>query len=233
MQTVFSILFLLASTLVFSQEINQFDAEGKHHGIWKKNFEGTSVLRYEGEFFHGKEIGTFKFYKNIKNKPVLTATKAFNKSDNTAFVKFLASTGKVISEGQMDGKKYIGEWRYYQKNNDKLLTLEHYNDLGNLHGERTVYYPNGQIAEKQYYKNGLLEGVSEVYSDKNILLSSVVYVNGELHGYSKYYSPKAELVAEGLYKNGKKVDVWKYYEDGKLTEEKDFNYVPKFIKKTP
>ncbi|MEN3324598.1 toxin-antitoxin system YwqK family antitoxin [Mariniflexile soesokkakense] len=231
MKTVFLTLLLLIATLISAQEINQLDANGKYHGIWKKNFEGTNIARYEGEFFHGKEIGTFKFYKNIKNKAVLTATKEFNENDSKVNVKFFASTGKVVSEGQMDGKKYIGEWKYYQKTNNKLLTLEYYNDLGNLHGERTVYYPNGQLAEKQHYKDSKLDGVSVVYSDKNVLLSELVYVNGELHGYSKYYSPKNELVAEGLYKNDKKVGVWKYYEDGKLTEEKDFTYVPKYVKK--
>ncbi|MFD2289944.1 toxin-antitoxin system YwqK family antitoxin [Mariniflexile gromovii] len=228
----FRLLFFIGlSTMVSAQEINQLDANGKNHGIWKKNFEGTNIPRYEGEFLHGKEIGTFKFYKNIKKKAVLTATKEFNEKDSKAYVKFYASTGKVISEGQMDGKKYIGEWKYYQKTNNKLLTLEHYNDSGILHGERIVYYPNGQIAEKQTYKDGKLEGVSVVYSEKNVVLSEVIYVNGELHGYSKYYSPKGELVAEGLYKKDKKDGIWKYYKDGKLTEEKDFSYIPKYIKK--
>jgi antitoxin component YwqK of YwqJK toxin-antitoxin module len=233
MKTVYTILFLLITVFGSSQEINQLDANGKNHGIWKKNFDDTNVLRYEGEFFHGKEIGVFKFYKNIKKKAVLTATKRFNHTNNKAYVTFFASTGKVISEGEMDGKKHIGEWKYYQKTNDKLLTLEHYNDAGILNGERLVYYPNGQIAEKQIYKNGKLEGISVVYSDKNVLLSEVVYSDGELHGASKYYTPKGELIAEGSYKNGKKDGVWKYYENGKLTDEKDFTYIPKYIKKTP
>lgn len=233
MKTLVYMLSLCFTSLVLAQNINQLDANGKNHGIWKKNFEGTNVLRYEGEFFHGKEIGTFKFYKNINKKAVLTATKDFNANNNKAYVKFFASTGKLISEGEMDGKIYVGEWKYYQKTNNKLLTLERYDDAGRLIGERIVYYPNGQIAEKQTYKNGTLDGVSVMYSDKNVLLSEIIYVNGELHGYAKYYSPKAELVAEGLYKNGKKDGVWKYYEDGKLTEEKDFTYVPQYIKKTP
>jgi len=233
MKSTYTIFFLLVTMLVSSQEINQLDASGKYHGIWKKNFDNTNVLRYEGEFLHGKEIGLFKFYKNIKNKAVLTATKEFNETNNKAYVKFLASTGKVISEGQMDGKKYIGEWKYYQKTNNNLLILEYYRDSGVLIGERIVNYPNGQIAEKQFYKNGKLDGISTVYSDKNVVLSEVVYVNGELHGNSRYYTPKGEMVAEGAYKNGKKDGIWKYYEDGKLTEEKDFTYIPKYIKKTP
>jgi antitoxin component YwqK of YwqJK toxin-antitoxin module len=219
--------------LVNAQEINQFDINGKRDGIWKKNFEDSNVLRYEGAFLHGKEIGLFKFYKNIKNRAVLTATKEFKENDNKAFVKFLASTGKVISEGVMDGSKYIGEWKYYQKTNNTLLTLEHYTDFGILDGERFIYFPNGQVAEKQFYKNGKMEGFFVGYSEKNVVLKETIYVNGELHGIAKYYSPKGELVVEGAYKKGKKDGVWKYYEDGKLTEEKDYTYIPKYIKKTP
>lgn len=225
------LFFLLTYSFMFSQDINQVDANGKNHGVWKKNFEGTNILRYEGAFLHGKEIGLFKFYKNINKKAVLTATKAFNENNDIAYVTFYSSKGKVISEGEMDGKKFIGKWKYYQRTNNELLTVEFYNNSGKLQGERTVFYPNGEIAEKQTYKNGKLEGVSKMFSEQNILLSELLYVNGELHGYSKYYSPKAELVAEGLYKNDKKTGVWKFYEDGKLTEEKDFTYVSQYIKR--
>lgn len=225
-------LFLLVSTVVFSQEINQLDAAGKRHGIWKKTFDNSNVLRYEGEFLHGKEVGLFKFYLNVKNKAVLSATKEFNVDDNRAYVKFLASTGKVISEGTMDGKKYVGNWKYYQKSNSNLLIVENYSDVGELEGERLVYYPNGQVAEKQFYKNGLKDGIFTRYTDKNVILEELIYLNGELHGYSKYFSPKGELIIEGAYKKGKKEGVWKYYENGKLKEAKDLSE-QRQIKKTP
>lgn len=233
MKLLYSLLFFIITNSIFSQEINQFDAEGKRHGVWKKNFEGTNVLRYEGAFSHGKEIGLFKFYKKINNKAVLTATKAFNESNNVSQVKFLASNGKVISEGQMDDKIFIGTWKYYQKNSDELLILEHFNNSGKLEGERFVYYENGQIAEKQFYKNGLLDDTYIGYSDNNVVLKQMFYVYGELHGPAKFYNPKGELMSEGHYKRDKKHGVWKFYENGKLVEEKDFTYKPKFIKKTP
>ena len=228
----FSIYFIfLFSMLVSAQEINQFDANGKRHGKWKKNFDDTEVVRYEGEFFHGKEIGLFKFYKYIKKKAVLSATKEFNEHDNIAYVTFLASSGKVISEGKMRGKTYIGTWKYYQRRNDKLLTIEHYTENGILDGERIVYYENGQIAEKQFYKLGRLEGESVWYSERNVVLKQFVYVDGELHGEAKFYTPKGELFTEGQYKRDKKHGIWKYYEDGELIDEKDFTYKPKYIKK--
>lgn len=225
------ILCLLISSSVLSQAINEFDSNGKRHGVWKKKFKNTDVLRYEGEFFHGKEIGLFKFYKKRNNKAVLTATKQFNETDNISEVKFLTSRGKVISEGKMDGKTYIGTWKYYQQNSNELLTLEHFDNSGKLTGERFVYYKNGQIAEKQNYVDGKLHGVSLWYSDKNVLIKEFIYENGELHGISKFYDSYGVLVAEGLYKRGKKDGIWKYYEKGELIDEKDYTYIPKYIKK--
>lgn len=233
MKFIYFTLIIFITTIVSAQDINQFDANGKRHGIWKKYFDDTTVLRYEGEFVHGKEIGLFKFYKNINKKAVLTATKQFNESDNLAEVKFYTSKGKVISEGKMNGKTYVGTWKYYQKKSNDLLILEHFDDLGKLTEERFVYYENGQVAEKQNYKEGKLNGVSVWYSEKNVVLKEFIYVNGELHGISKYYNPKGELLVEGYYKRGKKDGIWKYYEDGKITNEKDFTYKPKYIKKTP
>jgi len=218
---------------MFAQDFNQFDSNGKRHGVWKKNFEDSNIIRYEGQFSHGKEIGLFKFYKNYKKKAILSATKQFTEEDNKAQVKFLASSGKVISEGRMDGKIYIGTWKYYQKNSDKLLTLEHYNNQGELVGDRLVYYPNGQIAEKQYYIKGKLNDACLWYSEKNVVLKSFFYERGELHGDAKFYNPKGELVSEGQYKRGKKDGLWKYYEKGDLIKEKDFTYKTKYIKKTP
>lgn len=232
MKFIYFTLILLVTSIVSAQDINQFDTEGKRHGIWKKTFENTQVLRYEGEFFHGKEIGLFKFYKHIKNKAVLTATKQFNESNNKSYVKFFTSRGKVISEGEMNGKTYIGEWKYYQSRNDKLLILEYFDENGILDGERIVYYDNGQIAEKQFYKTGKLEGESVWYSVNNVVLKQYIYVNGELHGLAKFFNPKGELISEGQYKKDKKHGIWKYYENGELIDEKDFTYKPKYIKKS-
>jgi len=227
MKKIVLLLTFVSSIVAFAQDINQFDTNGKRHGIWKKNFEGTKQLRYEGEFDHGKEIGLFKFYKLVRKKSVLSATKLFNVNDNSAEVKFLTSRGKTISEGKMVGKTYVGKWTYYHKNSDKVMTIETFDDKGVLQGERLVYYDNGQLAEKSNYVNGKIEGLSEVYSLKGVVLNSLNYVGNELHGISKSYNGKGELLVEGTYKKGKKTGVWKYYENNKLVKEKDFTYIPK------
>jgi len=224
------ILFFMVN-IISAQSVNQVDANGERHGIWKKNFDKTKVLRYEGEFSHGKEIGLFKFYKNIDSHAVLTATRQFNEANNIAEVKFYTSSGKVVSEGEMYGKTYVGSWKYFQKRNNQLLTLENYNNDGLLDGERLIYYVNGQVSQKEFYILGKLNGISTWFSENGILIKEFTYLDDELHGYSKYYDGSGNLIVEGNYKRGKKEKIWKYYENGKLVEEKNFTREPKFKKK--
>lgn len=221
--------FLLGN--VNAQEINQLDANGKRHGTWKKNFDGTKQIRYQGQFEHGKEVGLFKFFKLIKKKSVLTATKKFNPNNDIAEVTFLTSKGKVISKGNMNGKLYVGEWQYFHNKTGTLMTKEFYNNQGLLDGEKLVYYENGKVAEQINYVNGKREGLSTWLSLKGVKLKEFMYENDELHGTSKYYSGSGDLLIEGRYKRDKKTGIWKYYKNGKLVDEKNFTYVSKNPKK--
>ncbi|WP_241480659.1 toxin-antitoxin system YwqK family antitoxin [Psychroserpens mesophilus] len=215
------ILTMVASFAPAQNIVNQFDDDGKRHGIWKKYFDKTDQLRYEGRFQHGKEIDTFKFYTLNNKKSVLSAIKVFNAQNDRAYVKFLSSKGKLISEGTMNGRLYSGKWIYYHNKSDGILTTEYYNDNGKLEGEKIVFYPNGNIAEKSNYKDGNLEGSSKWYSEKGLLLKDFLYENNELHGLSKYYDANGIILAEGQYQKGRKHGIWNYYEDGKLKETKD------------
>lgn len=225
-----TILVIGVSFSALSQNVNHFDESGKRHGIWKKNYDGTKVLRYEGEFAHGKEIGVFKFYKNQNGKAALAITKTFEPDSEKAHVIYYDENGKSISEGYMVGKHNVGEWKYYQKDSNAILTLENYNENGLLHGEQLVYYNNSQIAEKKYYAEGKLEGESQWLAEDGTILKAFTYSKGELHGLSKYYNAKGELLTEGNYKNGKKDGIWKYYEDGNLLKEEDMTEKPQYIK---
>ncbi len=218
------VLLLVISSFCFSQSINQLDAKGFRHGVWEKKFNNTNQIRYKGTFNHGKEVGLFEFYKLVRKKNVLSATKYFDTLTGIANVKFISHHGKVISEGKMRGKTYVGNWRYYHKNSLKLMTTEQYNENGLLNGKRLVYYKTGVLAEETNYVNGVIQGESKWYSIDDVLIKSFMYHDGELHGVSKYYSPKGELEIEGRYKNGKKTGIWTYYEDGKFLKKVDYRY---------
>ena len=89
-------------------------------------------MRYEGQFDHGKEIGTFNFYKNIDGKAVLTATKVFNADNDVASYFFMLVMERKISEGKMRGHNHIGKWVIYHNKSDQVMTEELYNDKGKV-----------------------------------------------------------------------------------------------------
>ena len=222
-----TLVFLIILTLVYltahgQDTVNQYDSNGKRDGFWRKNFDKTDQPRYEGEFKHGKEVGVFKFYKLVDEKSVLSATKEFSEANDMAQVKFFSSTGKLISEGKMDGKAFVGKWLYYHNKTNAIMTIENYNNQGQLDGEKLVYYDNGQMAEKSNYQNGKKEGLSVWYTDNGKILKELMYKNDELNGNSRAYDIKGQLASEGEYRNGQQFGHWKFYKDGKLTREKNF-----------
>ena len=218
----FSYIFTIILTIAYAQDpVNQFDKNGKRHGIWTKNYHKTDQKRYEGQFVHGKEVDTFKYYTLSKGKSVLSATKVFNLKDSLSDVKFFTSKGKIISEGKMNGKRYIGQWVFYHKDSSAKMIVENYNDNGELDGARTVFYENGLVAEETYYSNGKLEGHCKWFSEGNLLLRESVYKNGERNGKTINYDSSGNKVSEGEYKSDLKSGIWKYYESGKLKKEID------------
>ncbi|MCT4628356.1 toxin-antitoxin system YwqK family antitoxin [Winogradskyella sp.] len=227
----FTFFFTIILTIAYAQKsVNQYDKNGKRHGIWTKNYYKTDQKRYQGTFKHGKEIDTFNYYTLSKGKSVLSAIKVFNEKDSIAEVTFYTSTKKIISKGKMNGKRYIGKWVFYHKNSSVIMIVEHYNDDGKLEGEREVYFKNGNTAEKAMYKNGKLHGESSWYSESNKLLRRSTYINGDLNGKTINYDADENITSEGYYTENKKSGIWKYYKDGKITKEIDHTN-QKIIKK--
>lgn len=218
----FSALFLfLISVSAFSQaDINQLDENGKRHGIWKKTFDNSKQLRYEGKFDHGKETGEFKYYcETCKDKPMIVRN--FTGKDNIAEVKYYTIKGKLVSEGKMEGKARIGEWLYYPEKSANIITREFYKN-DKLEGKVTTYYPNGKITEESNYSDGNLNGPNNYYSPEGTLLKKLNYLDGELQGEAFYYDDNGNVLIHGFYKKGKKDALWQYYKNGKVELEETF-----------
>ena len=216
------VFLILIVTPVFSQsDINQVDEEGKRHGKWAKKYAGKDQLRYEGQFRHGKEIDTFKYYKLKNGRSVLSAIKVFNATDSFADVTFMASNKKVVSEGKMNGRNFIGKWVFYHRKSPEIMIVEHYNDSGQLNGERIVYYKNRVVAESASYKNGKLSGMSKSFSETNKLLQESLYKNDKLDGATVYYDAEGKVRAKGTYTVNLKSGIWEYFENGVLIRKVD------------
>lgn len=221
LKTIFSCsLYLVFPCVLMAQDYNKNDAQGKRHGDWRKFYEGTKQLRYEGTFDHGKEVGVFNFYSETSGKQP-TASKKFTTGSDIVDVVYFRESGKKISQGLMKNRDRIGIWEYYQDDGVTLMTREKYVN-GQLEGERIVYFPNGKIAQKQSFLNGKEEGLDEHYNEKGVLLKSYTFKNGKLEGWAKIYSSDGLIDREGNYKDNKKHGTWKYYKGGKLDKEVKF-----------
>lgn len=213
------VLFIIVSGINFSfaqEEFNKFDQAGKRDGKWRGYYEDTKVLRYEGTFKNGKEIGVFKYYDNVKKQQLL-ATREFNEANTSCFTVFYNGKSKV-SEGVIDNKKYQGQWRYFHKNSPSVMTIENYTD-GQLNGVRKVFFPNEVLAEETNFVKGVKEGVSKKYNKKGILLEEFSYSKGEIDGVINYYDIKGDLIIKGQYKKGLAVGMWSYFKDGQKIKE--------------
>ncbi|WP_244533798.1 toxin-antitoxin system YwqK family antitoxin [Flavobacterium granuli] len=210
-------LVLFSQTVVSQTDFNKLDSNGKKHGLWKGFYEESKRPRYEGTFEHGKEIGLFNFYDDTKAKSII-ATREFNVHDNSAYTIFYDQAKNKVSEGKLVNKLFEGQWKYYHQASSTIMTVENYKN-GKLEGLRSVFYPNGKIAEETNYKNNLKDGLYKKYSDNGIVLEEAIYKNNEYNGPAVFRDPEGNIVSKGQFSKGKKSGIWQFFEKGKQVKE--------------
>lgn len=215
----FLFIFLMFSshTIIAQTDYNKFDEKGKKNGLWKGFYEESKRPRYDGNFIHGKEIGLFNYYDDTKAGTII-ATREFNANDNAAYTVFYDQNKNKVSEGKVVNRLFEGQWKYYHLASKKIMTIENYNK-GKLEGLRSVFYPDGNIAEEINYKNNLKEGFYKKYTEKGIILEESIYSNNEYDGMAIFNNSAGDLVSKGLFVKGKKSGIWQFFEKGKLVRE--------------
>lgn len=212
---VLSLTIILGITFSFGQtKINQFDKDGKRHGVWRKYYNNDRI-RYQGQFDHGKEIETFKYF-SAANSDHPVVIKEFNSDNRVAKVSFFAENGSLISKGKMEGKNRVGKWLFFHEDGKTVMSEENYVN-GKLHGEYRTYYQSGKPTEIAYYKNGFLDSIYRKYSIKGHLYQHFSYKSGKLNGKAVYYNRKTgSLTTKGLFNDDVRVGTWENYVDGEL-----------------
>lgn len=217
------VMLMLLSQNLFSQtDINKLDEKGKKHGLWKGLYEESKRPRYEGTFSHGKEVGVFKFYDDTKAGTII-ATREFNPTDNSAYTIFYNQDKNKVSEGKVMNKLFEGQWKYYHHASNNIMTIENYSK-GKLQGIRTVYFPDGKVAEEMNYKNNLKEGLYRKYTEKGIVLEESNFKNNEYHGKAVFRDSEGKIVSSGQFLNGKKSGIWQFFEKGELVKEMNMSF---------
>ena len=221
-----SCFFSVAQT---NNNINKLDSKGLKDGLWKGVYEESKRPRYEGVFSHGKETGVFKYFDDTKKGDVI-ATRDFSANDGSAYVIFYDQSKNKVSEGKVVNKLFEGPWTYYHHASATVMSKETY-VKGKLEGLRSVYYPNGKIAEEQSFKAGLKDGPYKKYTENGVLLEESNFKSDVYNGEAVFKDGLGNMASKGNFINGKKAGVWQFYEKGKLTKEVNMSD-PKAISKS-
>ena len=103
------------------------------------------------------------------------------------------------------------------------MTKELYKN-GKLSGLRTVYFPDGKVAEETHYEDGLKHGSCKIYSDKGVVLEETVYQKGQYNGPAIFRDTNGFIASKGNFVLGKKEGVWEFYEKDKLVKKQNMSY---------
>lgn len=220
---VFRFLFFSCISVFSQADFNKLDDKGNKNGPWKGFYEDTKNPKYEGTFEHGKEVGIFTFFDNTKTKRVI-ATREFNTKDNSAYTIIYDQLKNKVSEGKVINKVYEGQWIYYHKSSKAIMATENYSK-GKLEGLRSVFYPNGKIAEEMIYVNNQKNGIYKRYTETGIIIEETHYKNDQYDGLAIFRdADQGTIVSKGKFVNGKKSGVWQFFEKGKLVKEVNMSY---------
>jgi antitoxin component YwqK of YwqJK toxin-antitoxin module len=211
------LISLIFSVLHAQKEYNQLDAKGLKHGLWKGVYEESKRPRYQGTFDHGKEIGLFQFFDDTQKGDVI-GTREFNSKDNSAYTIFFDQNKNKVSEGKVVNKLFESEWKYYHFASAVLMTTENYKN-GKLNGLRTVYFPNGKLAEQTTFVNNLKQGTYKKFTETGIVLEESFFKNNEYDGLAIFRNDSGIVVSQGLFSKGLKIGVWEVLENGKLVKK--------------
>lgn len=220
------LFFFFCQTLFSQNDFNKVDEKGKKHGLWKGNYEDTKNPKYEGTFEHGKEVGIFTFFDNTKTKKIV-ATREFSPIDNSAYTIIYDNNKNKVSEGKVVNKLSEGLWVYYHKAAKAIMATENYSK-GKLEGLRSVFYPNGKIAEELIYKNDFKNGPYKRYTESGIIIEESNYKNNQYDGLAIFRDPNdGTIVSQGKFVNGKKAGIWQFFQKGKLFKEENMSFQKK------
>ena len=221
-QVVIAILILSFLKINGQQKWNQLDNKGQKEGLWKGVYQESKRPRYEGTFSHGKEVGVFTFFDDTKTKRII-ATREFSSNGTVAYTIFYDKNKNKVSEGKVVNKLYEGQWNYYHKESNAIMTIENYK-AGKLEGLRTVFYSDGKIAEETNYMDNNKEGVCKIYTQNGILIEESNYKKNQYNGLATFRDTEGNLVSKGNFVKGKKSGIWQFYEKGKLIKETNMSY---------
>lgn len=208
------------------------DKLGEKQGKWKEYYD-FGVLKAEGEYLNDKRIGLWKYYH--PNKKLEQIGKFNRKGESVGEWKWYYPDGSIRKEevfikGVLDGP-YVEYFRdstilmqgeYFNGSREGFWTISvhGYKQEGEyLEGMRTGtwkhYYPDGQLAFKGSYVDGIPDSKHIWYHKNGKRKKQGSYIVGMREGTWNYYNYEGQLILTIRYENG----IEKEYNAVRITPE--------------
>jgi len=204
----------------FSCAQNMFNENGEREGVWI-GYHSNGQIKYDGQFWNGKEFGVFKYYDVAGN---LAIKLNYLDTGLTSKATVYYSSGAIKSQGYYYANKKNNLWITYSASGKKIQQEQY--DQGVLNGESLYFYNNETIAESYYFVNGKKNGLGRKFYRSGFLNMICNYENNFPHGFDKFfYNKKGEVLeSKGMFKVGRKDSIWEFYdEQGFLIKKENFN----------
>lgn len=212
MKTILSILFLIFTTLSYSQDINKTDTKGKKQGEWMKTHPNGNI-RYKGQFKDDKPYGTFNYYYENGKPSVI-----MNYDGDIARTIAFYEEGKLKAQGNYKNQQKDSIWTYYSLAEFKISEELYVN--GKKQGKVTNFFQDGKVAEEKEFVNDFEDGEwIQYYEDGKIRMKST-YIQGSLEGKTYYYDRGGKKMIEGNFYHDVRHGAWMFFdEQGEITKK--------------
>ncbi|MFW5832318.1 MAG: toxin-antitoxin system YwqK family antitoxin [Prolixibacteraceae bacterium] len=203
---IFSTLIILLLPFLLAAQINQTDAEGRRHGLWKKQYPNGRLM-YEGCFRHGKPVGEWKrYHEGGQTKAVIV----YAEDSDSAYAQLFNPHGKKIAEGNYLDKTKAGKWKFFS--GEQKIAEEHYSQ-GLKHGISKTFYQSGELLQSTEWKEGIQEGKHQVFYKNGEPYMQCKYSRNQRNGLCLTYHQNGRVEMEANYKNNLRHDDWKFYDE--------------------
>lgn len=201
-------LWFAAASLVAQ---NAVDAQGRRTGPWSAKYPNGQP-RYEGQFASGVPVGRFTYYHTNGFR---SAQMDYRGTSGVCMSEQYDEKGKLMARGRYTADRQRDSiWITYAFDGTKLEEAPYV--AGKLHGNFTMFYPNGKVMERGSYADGQKNGVWTRFLEGGTKERTATYANGLLEGSWMEYDSDGRTSVVGAYRNDLRHGTWTYLERGSV-----------------
>ena len=181
--------------------------------VRKQEFKNNIAEGYDLVYYDSGEVLDSLFYVNGLQSGI---QKRYYENGNLKGLMNINSHTGLVAEHSV-AKKY--------HENGKLWVESRYNSNGKEHGQKTIYYDNGQLYKNMSLNNGIIEGEFKQYYKNGVVSIQSIYKSGKKNGYCKMYYENGELLSDANFVDNR---IYKgrcnwYFSNGQVRYKLKFN----------